>query len=112
MKAKKTLTRPNTDIIPPHFNGPEYVEEFDLDRLTGQIRRVYNCMADGCWRTLDQIADQTGDPHASISAQLRHLRKERFGSHTVNKKRAGGLHAIHGLFVYQLIVSQGWELKW
>lgn len=89
---------------PPHFNGPEYVPRLDLERLTGQIRRVYNCMADGCWRSLDQIADQTGDPQASISAQLRHLRKERFGSHTVNKKRAGSPH--QGLFVYQLIINQ------
>jgi hypothetical protein len=89
---------------PPHFNGPEYVEEFDIERLTGQIKRVYSCMADGEWRSLNIIAKITGDPHASISAQLRHLRKERFGSHTINKKRYGDPN--HGYFIYQLIVNQ------
>lgn len=29
----------------------------------------------------------TGDPEASISAQLRHLRKHRFGGHDVQKRR-------------------------
>ena len=31
----------------------------------------------GDWRTLRSIADCTGDPEASVSAQLRHLRKDR-----------------------------------
>ena len=42
----------------------------------------------------------TGDPPESVSAQLRHLRKERFGSHTVEKKYLGD-----GLYVYRLIVN-------
>ncbi|KKL56177.1 hypothetical protein LCGC14_2247980, partial [marine sediment metagenome] len=36
--------------------------------------------------TLCEIEDLTGDPPASISAQLRHLRKERFGAHTVERR--------------------------
>ncbi len=85
----------------PHFNGPEYVPVFDLARLTGQIERVYNLMKDGVWRTLDEIAQSTGDPHASVSAQLRHLRKERFGGFLVDRVPRGD--RTHGLFEYRLV---------
>lgn len=85
----------------PHFNGPDYVPELDHARLTGQIERVFECMKDSEWRTLDEIARITGDPHASISAQLRHLRKTRFGEHVVNKQRRGD--RTNGLFEYQLV---------
>ena len=82
------------------FNGPEYNPAHDRVRLTGQIERVFNCMADQEWRTLDEIHNVTGDPHASISAQLRHLRKERFGSHTVERQARG--NRDNGLFEYRL----------
>ena len=85
----------------PHFNGPEYVPERDWERLTTQIGRVFNAMRDQKWRTLREIAQITGDPEASISAQLRHLRKERFGSHTVNRR-----HIDHGLYQYQLVPNE------
>ena len=62
------------------FNGSDYVPERDDVRLGPQLARVYSVMKDGLPRTLRQIANATGDPEASISAQLRHLKKERFGS--------------------------------
>ena len=71
------------------FDGPAYRPEHDRDRLTGQLRRIVDVMKDGEWRTLGEIREMTGDPEASISAQLRHLRKPRFGSHTVLKRRRG-----------------------
>ena len=40
-------------------------------------------------RTLDAIAAAAGDPHASVSAQLRHLRKPRVGGYTVEKRYRG-----------------------
>lgn len=57
-------------------------------------------MMDHAWRTLDEISSLTGDPPASISAQLRHLRKERFGSHIVEKRRRGERET--GLFEYRV----------
>lgn len=84
----------------PRFNGPDYVPSRDDARLTGQILRVFTLMKDGQFRTLQAIADATGDPHASISAQLRHLRKRRFGGHTVEREHVGG-----GLFRYRLVVN-------
>ena len=88
----------------PRFDGPDYVPEFDQDRLKGQILRIYNCMKDEKWRTLPEIEEITGDPQASISAQLRHLRKPRFGNHTVNKRRRGEVSS--GLWEYQLLMHK------
>jgi len=58
-------------------------------------------MQDGEWRSLGEISRQTGDPEASVSAQLRHLRKARFGAHTVSRRRIGA-----GLYLYQLTLNQ------
>lgn len=83
------------------FDGSDYVAELDQDRLTGQIKDIYNLMKDNSWRTLREIEDITNHPQASISAQLRHLKKDRFGNHTLNKRRAGD--EKNGLFEYQLL---------
>ena len=85
----------------PHFNGEGYENNADHARLTGQVKRVFNCMRDCAWRTLPEIELITGDPQASISAQLRHLRKDRFGAHTINKRRRGT--PTSGLWEYQLV---------
>ena len=97
LKAK----HPKQDILHYcHFDGPVYEEKFDRERLTGQIKRVYNVMRHGYWLTLDEINGATGDPHASISAQLRHLRKPRFGSHTIEKRPRGD--RSNGLWEYRM----------
>jgi hypothetical protein len=87
------------DFDPPkkHFNGSAYVPGRDDDRLRGQQLRIWNLMRDGCFRTLHQIAQSTGDPEASISAQLRHLRKPRFGAFLVDK-----VYLDNGLFSYRV----------
>lgn len=95
--------QPLLDWEPPagaKFNGATYDSAFDDKRLTGQIRRVHAAMIDGKWRTLGEIETLTGDPQASISAQLRHLRKERFGSFIVEKRNRG--EREHGLYEYRL----------
>ncbi len=70
------------------FEGP--IDPYlDCDRLCGQLKRIYELMIDGKWRSLAEIEEQTGEPQASISAQLRHLRKARFGAHFVEKRRRG-----------------------
>lgn len=90
-------------LEPLEFDGPDYEPENDRKRLTGQIERVFNLMRDGKWRTLSEIEKATGDPAASISAQLRHLRKPRFGSFTVEKQRRGDRKA--GLFEYRVLTG-------
>lgn len=83
------------------FTGAAYDPGEDDERLTGQLLRVYEAMKDGQWRTLSEIHDTTGDPPASISAQLRHLRKARFGSYRV-ERRNRGLRS-EGLYEYRVL---------
>lgn len=86
---------------PLRFNGPAYDPALDRDRLSGQIQRIFELVRDGQWRTLSEIAATTGDPEASVSAQLRHLRKPRFGAYVVEKRRRGLETA--GLWEYRLL---------
>ncbi len=93
-----------TDLIDylaqrPRFDGP--ADDIDARRLTGQILRIHELISDGRWRTLAEIEAETGDPQASISAQLRNLRKARFGSHTIERRRRGP-----GTYEYRLAVQQ------
>ncbi len=85
------------------FDGSDYNPEFDDKRLTGQIKRVFDCMKDGKFRTLSEIEEITGDGQSSISAQLRHMRKERFGGNTVEKQHRGDKK--NGLYEYKLILK-------
>ena len=82
------------------FNGSDYNPEMDDLRLSIQHVRIRELMKDGKWRTLRKISEETGDPEASISAQLRHLRKFRFGSFVVEKRSKGD--RLNGLFEYRL----------
>lgn len=84
---------------PLRFNGPDQTPETTA-RLAGQLRRIVALMADGVWRSLPEISASTGDPEASISAQLRHTRKARFGASTVDRR-----HRTEGLYEYRLDLS-------
>jgi hypothetical protein len=87
---------------PLRFDGDDYVPPRDDPRLTGQYYRIFALMRDQAWRSLPEIERRTGAPPASISAQLRHMRKPRFGGHTVNRRYLGD-----GLYEYQLVVRVG-----
>lgn len=80
-----------------HFNGPDE-DALEGVRLSRQHERILDLMRDGQWRTLVQISSTTGDPPASVSAQLRHLRKPRFGAHLVER-----IHVGRGLYRYRVI---------
>jgi hypothetical protein len=82
------------------FDGDDYVPERDNDRLIRQYERIFSLMRDGVWRGLREIESKTNDPPASISAQLRHMRKRRFGAHTIDRRYLG-----EGLYEYRLIVN-------
>ena len=78
-----------------YFDGPGIVVPRDTERLKRQLDKVYDLMKDGKPRTLLQLEQTTGAPQASISARLRDLRKERFGSLDVRKR-----YVYRGLFEY------------
>ena len=79
------LSLPDPDQL--RFNGADYDPDKDNIRLGTQLHDVFNLMKDGEKRTLYDIARITGHPESSVSAQLRHLRKERFGSWNVKRER-------------------------
>ena len=87
----------------PEFDGADYDPATDKDRLANQLGRVYDCMKDSAWRTLEEIHAKTGDPVASISAQLRHLRKPRFGTYCVERRHRGD--PGQGLYEYRVLPS-------
>lgn len=72
------------------FNGPEYQPRRDFSRLKSQHDRIKYLMLDGKWRTVKEIHELTNDPENSIQAQLRHLRKLRFGGFIVDRRSVDG----------------------
>ena len=79
------------------FDGPDLTEADDR-RLSTQLLRVQEALADGNWWTLAELARMAGSSEAGASARLRDLRKARFGRHTVERRRVRA-----GLWEYRLV---------
>jgi hypothetical protein len=84
----------------PHRDGATYDHDQDGARLFRQAADVWSVMHDGRWYSLQALSEMTGHPPQSVSARIRDFRKERYGSHRVDRQRYG-LH--RGLFVYRLV---------
>ena len=58
-----------------------------------EILRDVMLSATACdtWLSLDELSRMTSYPPASISAQLRHLRKERYGGYGLGKRQRAGV---------------------
>lgn len=67
--------------------GPAYDATIDKVRIDSQMRRVLDAMIAGDWVSLRELSFLTNDPESSVSAQLRHLRKPRFGGFIIEKRR-------------------------
>lgn len=72
------------------FRGSTFSAALDGPRLQKQLHAVAECMADGEWRTLAEIAAATGAPEASVSARLRDLRRRGFA--VDRRRRSKGQH--------------------
>lgn len=83
------------------FDGRTYAPDRDYKRLHGQLLAVFELMKDGKWRTLADISGKVEGSEASLSARLRDLRKDKYGSHQVERERIEG-----GLFKYRLTVNE------
>jgi hypothetical protein len=82
-------------------DGDTYTPELDRVRLGAQAQRVLDLMLDGHWRSLAEIAEQTRDPEASISARLRDLRKPAHGGYIIDRRHRGD--PTYGQFEYRLV---------
>lgn len=87
------------------FDGETYEPAEDHARLKGQLWRVFQLMSDGKWRTLAEISEDAGGTEASVSARLRDLRKEKYGSREIERERVSG-----GLFRYRLVPLKNCDL--
>ena len=94
------------------FDGATYERTKDGKRLWTQLRAVEDAMKKKQWHTLRTLqatlfreyALQSSE--ASVSARLRDLRKPKFGSHTVERKRLTG-----GLWAYRIKPSFELEMQ-
>ena len=105
---KDQIKKPVSATIPnakegATFDGSDYDDKFDYNRLSGQMLKIWEVMKGGEWFTLQELKDVTNAPEASISAQLRNFRKDKFGGHAVDKRRRGDRKS--GLFEYKLIAK-------
>ena len=90
--------------------GPDYNKQHDGKRITTQRDRVLLVMHDHrhAWLTVPEIVTQlkirypevANFPENSVQAQLRHLRKPKFGGWEVPKRHRGEKSA--GLYEYNL----------
>ena len=80
------------------FDGSTIAPQ-DVPRLSKQMAGVKSAMSGGAWRTLGDLQTLVGGSEAGISARIRDLRKERFGSHLIERRRLNG-----GLWQYRMIV--------
>ena len=87
-------------IDKPAFRGEGYDIPLDHKRLSSQNGRVLSAMLDHQWHTLGELEDIVRAPQASISAQLRHLKRAPFGSWKVEKQRRGV--PTDGLWEYRI----------
>ena len=84
------------------FDGPDYSKDLDKKRLSKQHVEIKEFMLkEKNWFTLKEISSNLNFPEASVSAQLRHLRKPRFGSYVVERRRTG--NKSRGLFEYRVL---------
>lgn len=85
-----------TSDISVSFKGSDYNPKLDEKRLQSGLKRVYELMKDGKWRTTSEIHEILGNVTAeSAGRYLRYLRQD----YVVDKRRVAG-----GLWEYRLIV--------
>ena len=83
----------------PLFDGETYDEKRDRKRLVKQLVKVFHATEDKRWHTLKELSELCGGaPEASVSARLRDLRKEKFGSYRVRRRYVGD-----GLWQYRVL---------
>lgn len=83
------------------FDGDTFSPEHDERRLGSLLERVRELMLDGKWRSLAEIRTVAGGSEAGISARLRDLRKKKWGSYTVERRRRGDPNG--GLWEYRVL---------
>jgi hypothetical protein len=77
---------PSSGVESGPRNEMSRIREENATQLAAIRDLMISMTARGAWLTLSEIAEQTQFGEASISAQLRHLRKPRHGRYLVEKR--------------------------
>lgn len=80
--------------------GATFQESLDGERVRTQMQVIRDFMLSHDFVTLSEIEHCLKYPSASISAQLRHLKKDKFGGYELEKKRLSINNA--GTWLYKL----------
>jgi hypothetical protein len=89
--------------------GSAFDKSRDGARIRYQHERIRDWMlAQSAWRSLSEMRAALGYPESSISAQLRHLRKARFGRYRVEKRRR---HGVRGTWEYKVLPPEKLEAR-
>jgi len=89
------------------FDGAT-LQTADQPRLRGQLLAVFEIMDDSMWHTLEDIQNRLNAvgraaTTPSVSARLRDLRKEKFGSYIVDRRKVTlGNKVVPGLYEYRV----------
>ena len=79
------------------FDGADIDQERDDARLKQQINIIRKRMENAGWLTVQQLSQELGYPATSVSAQIRNLRKDKFGGRYVERRYQG-----NGLYEFKL----------
>ena len=79
------------------FDGADIDQERDEPRLNRQMNIIRTRMENAGWLSVQQISRELGYPETSVSAQIRNLRKDKFGGRYVERRYQG-----NGLYEFKL----------
>lgn len=100
-RLKALLPQPKATVPDGDRDGVTYDPELDYERLNKQMQKVWRVVRTGRWYTLNDLALATGCPAPSVSARLRDLRKPKFGSQEVQRRRCD-----EGLWEYRVVPTK------
>ena len=83
------------------FDGDDYDSTRDKERLTKQRDKIRMYMEGRDYLTVQEVAEFFNYPENSVSAQMRNLRKKKFGGRIVDREYFG-----NGLYKFKLMPEE------
>ena len=78
-----------------NFDGETYDEELDGERMTTQLELVREIMSDQGWHRILEVANRVDCSESGAAARIRDLRKEKFGSWEIVRRRVAHGNGLH-----------------
>ena len=78
-----------------NLDGETYNEELDGERMTTQLELVREIMSDQGWHRNIEVANRVDCSESGAAARIRDLRKEKFGSWEIVRRRVAHGNGLH-----------------